>query len=60
MHLRMTKAAELLVEQDMSIKEICYAVGFNSENSFYKAFKRTYGITPTQYRSAKKLPVVDN
>lgn len=59
MHLRMTKAAELLVEQDMPIKEICYAVGFNSENSFYKAFKRTYGITPTQYRSAQKKTVVD-
>lgn len=52
--LRMEKAVELLKQSDLSIKEICYAVGFNSENSFYKAFKRTHGITPSQFRAMSK------
>lgn len=59
MHLRMSKAAEILAQQDMPIKEICYAVGFNSENSFYKAFKRSFGVTPTQYRTTHRQTVVD-
>lgn len=50
--LRMEKATELLSGRAMSIKDICFAVGFNSENSFYKAFKRMYGMTPSLYRTS--------
>ncbi len=50
MSLRMKKAAELLATGDTPVKEVCRMVGFNSENSFYKAFKRTFGVTPSQYR----------
>lgn len=52
--LRMDKAAELLKKTQMPIKDICFAVGFNSENSFYKAFKRAYGLTPTKFRASYK------
>lgn len=53
-NLRMEKAVEILCNEDTPIKEICGLVGFNSENSFYKAFKRTFGVTPTQYRASGK------
>ncbi len=33
-----------------SVKEIVYQVGFNNTVSFYKAFKKHTGITPTDYR----------
>jgi len=37
---------------DMSIKEICYQVGFNNRTSFHKHFKKLTGKTPTEYRSS--------
>lgn len=54
MGLRMDKAVELLEKTQMPIKDICFAVGFNSENSFYKAFKRAYGLTPSKFRASCK------
>jgi AraC-like DNA-binding protein len=32
-----------------SIESICYMIGFNSQNTFYIAFKRYMGITPKAY-----------
>ena len=52
MDLRMKRAAELLSANNIPVKDVCRMVGFNSENSFYKAFKRMYGVTPSQYRES--------
>lgn len=49
--LRLHRATELLASSRMSISEIAAKVGFNSHNTFYKAFKRKYGITPSEYRN---------
>lgn len=50
--LRLHRATELLSSSRMGISEIAAKVGFNSHNTFYKAFKRKYGITPSEYRNA--------
>lgn len=47
LNLRMNHALELLVENELSIKEIAFACGFNDEKYFSKAFKNKYGYPPS-------------
>ncbi|WP_424973773.1 helix-turn-helix transcriptional regulator [Dinoroseobacter sp. S124A] len=49
---RVREAADRLRSTDATILAIAYDVGFNSRSSFYTAFKREIGMTPSQYRSA--------
>ncbi|MCY1151748.1 MAG: response regulator [Sphaerochaetaceae bacterium] len=51
---RLTKAKDLLVKTSYSIKEIALATGFSDPNYFSLIFKREEGISPIQYRAAKK------
>jgi len=39
-----------LIEEDCSMKEIAYRLGYNSPQYFIKIFKETYGVTPYQYK----------
>ena len=48
---RLAKAATLLKSDDMSVKEVCYAVGFQSKSSFARAFREAYGMSPSEYRA---------
>lgn len=46
---RMKKAKEMLAQKKLSIAEISYKVGFDLPNSFSRAFKKEFNISPTQY-----------
>ena len=48
--VRMDKAGELVKETGIFIKEIAQRTGYLNLNTFYKAFKRYYGVTPSEYR----------
>ncbi|MBM7582179.1 two-component system response regulator YesN [Caldicoprobacter guelmensis] len=48
--IRINKAKELLKDDSLSVKEICYLVGYNDPNYFSKVFKKYEGVTPTEYR----------
>ena len=48
--LRMRAARELLVTTDMQVAIIGEKVGYQSELSFVKAFKKLHGHTPRAYR----------
>jgi AraC-like DNA-binding protein len=48
---RMERAAALLRTTDRSVTEICFDVGLRSVGSFTTSFTRTYGLSPTAYRS---------
>lgn len=49
-------ASILLVDQKIVLKDIIYKYGFNSDNSFSRAFKKYYGISPTAFKTeGKKL-----
>ena len=48
--LRIARAKELLRDTDLSITEICAAVGFESLGSFSTLFRKAAGISPSAYR----------
>ncbi len=49
-HLRIKKAADLLLTTNKSAKEIAMICGFNDISYFTRTFKETYQMTPGQYR----------
>lgn len=52
--LRIKKAMELLQLPNQSIKEVCYLVGYGDPNYFSKIFKKTTGLTPSEYKDKMK------
>ena len=42
--------ADAVLKGQKSILEHAYDLGFGSVQSFYRAFKKRYGISPEQYR----------
>jgi two-component system, response regulator YesN len=52
--IRLQKACELLTTTNMMIYEIAAAVGYENVTYFSKIFKKTYDITPLEYKIDKK------
>lgn len=52
MNLRLESARFYLSTTSKTVKEIGFACGFQSENSFCIAFKKHTGVTPTCYRNS--------
>lgn len=44
-------AAKNLIEGGQLLEEVAQAVGFSDYSSFFRAFKREFGISPKQYRN---------
>ena len=51
LRLRLEQAMQLLQTSELTISEIGYRCGFEDATSFSRAFKRTFGQPPTQYRN---------
>jgi AraC-like DNA-binding protein len=49
---RMERAAALLRTTDRSVADICLTVGLRGVGSFTTSFGRTYGVSPTAYRTS--------
>jgi AraC-like DNA-binding protein len=47
--LKIEFASKLLMDQDLSILEVCLDSGFNNLSHFNKQFKKIYGIPPLEY-----------
>ena len=54
--LRIDHAKHLLQEGNKSIKEVAYAVGFNSQSYFSKIFKKYTGTAPSEYTGSENTP----
>jgi transcriptional regulator GlxA family with amidase domain len=51
---RLGRAAELLRETEMRVKEITYSVGYSQEPSFNRAFKKKFDCSPVNYRRQQR------
>ncbi|MCC6454310.1 MAG: helix-turn-helix transcriptional regulator [Caldilineaceae bacterium] len=52
--VRIGRAKELLQNSDLSITEICVAVGFESLGSFSTLFRKAAGLSPSAYRASSR------
>lgn len=51
--LRMNEAGRLLLQSGKKIYEVAEEVGYTSSQSFIRAFKKYYGVTPEKFRLNK-------
>ena len=52
-NIRMSEAARMIKETDISLNELYISVGYNNANTFRRAFKKIYGVTPSNMRENK-------
>ena len=52
---RMRRAADLLAQTNMNIKEIAWTVGYEHTSSFSRAFERHFGESPRAFRQRLAL-----
>lgn len=61
--IRLNHACQLLIENKMSISEICFECGFNNLSNFNRQFKNAYHMNPFLYRKtiiATSQPPIQN
>ena len=51
--LRINKAKSLLIRNDVTMKDIVEQAGFRNYNYFFKVFKESQGITPSEFMAKK-------
>lgn len=49
--IRFEAATEYLLKSDLTVERISERIGYSNPENFMRMFKKTYGITPTQYRA---------
>ncbi len=49
--VRMEKAADLLAARGMTVREVAHRVGYRQPAQFAKAFRRHFGVAPSDYRA---------
>ena len=47
--IRLKKAVELMTHRDISLTDVMYSVGIQTQSYFTKAFKKEFGKTPSQF-----------
>lgn len=56
--LRLMKAVALLLEENLSVKEVAFMVGYNSIPTFSNTFNKILGIRPSEYVKQTKITSV--
>ena len=59
LRLRLERAAYWLKIHDAPVVDVAFQLGFNAHETFSRAFKRQFGITPKQFRNTLTIPKND-
>ncbi|MEO5978306.1 MAG: helix-turn-helix domain-containing protein [Chryseolinea sp.] len=54
-NIRLRKAALLLKNKADTVSQISFAVGFDDQSYFSKAFKKQFGVTPSEYDQSQNV-----
>ena len=47
---RLNKSVQLLSDTNLAVSDIINAVGYDNTSYFYRIFRKTYGVSPKEYR----------
>ena len=53
-HIRMKRAKTLLKNGNMTVENITYAIGYQNVEHFNRTFKKSFDMTPIQYRNESR------
>lgn len=53
-HIRLKRAAQMLVQNKMNVSEVAYEVGFKDLSHFRKCFRREYGMSASEFVAKSK------
>ncbi|MBC7887195.1 MAG: AraC family transcriptional regulator [Ferruginibacter sp.] len=53
--IKIGNACKFLIEDNMSVSQVCFETGFNNFTHFNSQFKRITGITPSQYKQKHSM-----
>jgi AraC family transcriptional regulator, regulatory protein of adaptative response / methylphosphotriester-DNA alkyltransferase methyltransferase len=53
--VRMERAAEMLQTRGLTVREVAHRVGYRQPAQFAKAFRRHHDVSPSTYRSRRRL-----
>lgn len=53
--IRMEVAKQLLEDTSLTVEQIMIRIGLTDRSHFERGFKKAFGQTPTQYRTASRL-----
>lgn len=57
---RLAKASRKLLDSDIPLSKIAMEAAFESQESFTRAFKKMYGVTPSRFRRERvEVPIID-
>ncbi|WP_277234997.1 substrate-binding domain-containing protein [Hymenobacter sp. YC55] len=56
--IRLTKARQLLLDDELTIAEVAYQLGFSSPSYFSTSFKARYQVSPSEFRALHTTPSV--
>ncbi|GAB3427327.1 AraC family transcriptional regulator [Niabella aquatica] len=51
---KISHACRQLMEDDVTVTEVCYSSGFNNISNFTKSFKKIMGVSPNEYKKKVK------
>ena len=60
-NLKISRAKDLLITTNMSIKQIGYYLSYDNIKYFMRLFKKKTGFTPSEFRNnfSSQLPVIN-